>query len=177
MGVPLPQADCWWGSLVRWPDVEMLEQSLHMLVLLVLSFVGDWPSCVPWLLAIVCDYAKYFAWQLFFLQWFRAKCRCDERSFVRRGTHGQSRIFVLPEMSDVHLKLLLGLARKISHHHNSVGDFLFAIVHLELLAISPLNDQVWVGSKPYTVLLPRLEPMGRPWLVPICITGISWFLT
>jgi len=64
-------------------------------------------------------------------------------------------------MSDVHLKLLLGLARKISHYHNSVGDFLFAIVHLELLAMSPLNDQVWVGSKPYTVLLPRLEPMGR----------------
>ena len=55
-------------------------------------------------------------------------------------------------MSDVHLKLLLGLARKISHYHNSVGDFLFAIVHLELLAISPLNDQVWVGSKLYSIL-------------------------
>jgi len=80
-------------------------------------------------------------------------------------------------MSDVHLKLFLGLARKISHDHNNVGDFLFAIVHLELLAMSPLNDQVWVGSKPYNVLLPRLEPMRRPWLAPICITGISWFLT
>ena len=104
------------------------------------------------MLAIVCDYAKYFAWQLFFLQWSRAYYQCDEKSFVPRGTHGQSRIFILPEMSDVHLKLLLGLARKISHYHNSVRDFLLAIVHLELLAMSPLNDQVWVGSKPYAVL-------------------------
>ena len=133
MRVPLPQASYWRGSLVRWPDVEMLEQSLHMLVLLALSFVGDQPSCVPWLLAIVCDYAKYFAWQLFFLQWSRAYYRCDEKSFVHRGTHGQSRIFVLPEMSDVHLKLLLGLARKISHYHDSVGDFLLAIVLFNLL--------------------------------------------
>ena len=58
MRVPLPQASYWRGSLVRWPDVEMLEQSLHMLVLL---FVGDWTSRVPWLLTIVCDYAKFLA--------------------------------------------------------------------------------------------------------------------
>jgi len=46
-------------------------------------------------------------------------------------------------MNDVLLRLLLGLARKISLH---------ATVHLELLPMSPLNDQVWVGSKLYTVL-------------------------
>ena len=55
-------------------------------------------------------------------------------------------------MNDVHLRLLLDLARNISHYHNSVGDFLLHIVHLELLAMSPLNDQVWVGSKPYVVV-------------------------
>ena len=92
----------------------------------------------------------YLAWQLFFLEWFRVYCRCARRSFVRHGTH--VRTFVLLGMTDVHLKLLLDLARKISHYYNSVGDFLLAIVHLELLAMSPLNDQVWVGSKPYAIV-------------------------
>ena len=31
------------------------------------------------------------------------------------------------------LRLLLGLARKISHYHDSVGDFLLAIVLFNLL--------------------------------------------
>ena len=55
MRVPLPQASYWRGNLVRWPDVEVLEQSLHVSVLLVLLLLleighlfshGCLPLCV-----------------------------------------------------------------------------------------------------------------------------------
>jgi hypothetical protein len=46
-GVPFPQVGCWRGGLVRWSDVQVLEQSLHILVFLVLLLFGGWPSRVP----------------------------------------------------------------------------------------------------------------------------------
>ena len=66
-GGTFPPSWFWHGLLVRWPDVGAESPCVGVVGAVV---VGDWPCRVPWLPAIVCDYAKYLAWQLFFLQWF-----------------------------------------------------------------------------------------------------------
>jgi hypothetical protein len=122
----------------------MLEQSIHLLHILLLLLL-DVSHCLSHVFLPLCVIMQstLYGGSCFF-NGFEAYYRCVDWSSC--CTYGLRRTFVLLERSDVHLKLLLVYAQKISHHCGSVQNSLYAICPLYLAAMNPLNDQVWVGS-------------------------------
>ena len=82
---------------MTWPNVEVLEHSLPILIFAIAIVAGGWPSRVPCLPAIVHDYVMYLVWQHLSLQWLRVCCRSGGRPPKSHDTLGHRKICVLPD--------------------------------------------------------------------------------